>query len=59
MKKYIKPTTIQVAIRIQQHLLQNSVQSVSGLDGVEKGDGDFDPVTMTVDSRRRSVWDEE
>ena len=60
MKEYIKPTTIQVAIRIQHQLLSgsNSVNTVTGLDDVTKGNGDFDPETMEVQSRRRSVWDD-
>jgi hypothetical protein len=40
MKKYVKPNIEVVNIKMQS-LLQNSVKSVEGLNGVERGEGDF------------------
>lgn len=57
MKAYIKPN-IEITSVDLQPLLDNSITSVTGLDGVEKGEGDFGG--GPVDSRgSRSIWDDE
>lgn len=56
MKKYIEPKLVIVKLRTQR-LLQNSIRSVSGLDGVGKGDGDFGGGKS--DSRSNSFWDDD
>ena len=57
MKKYIKPSMEVVNIKIQTLLQDNSVNSVNGLTGVERGNGDFDG--GNADSRGGGYWDDE
>ena len=57
MKAYIKPNTEMTLVEVQS-LMQNSIKTVTGLDGVEKSEDDFGG--GTVDSRRRNnVWEDE
>lgn len=56
MKAYIKPNTEMTLVEVQS-LMQNSIKTVTGLDNVEKGEGDFQG--SVVDSRRHNVWDDE
>lgn len=56
MKAYIKPNTEMTLVEVQS-LMQNSIKTVTGLDGVDKGEGDFQG--GVVDSRRHNVWDDE
>ena len=60
MKKtaYLAPATTVTTIQLQS-MIANSFTSVSGLDGVEKGEGDF--AGGDADGRRSgfSVWDDE
>lgn len=56
MKAYIKPNT-ELAVVEFQSLMQNSITTVTGLNDVEKGEGDFQG--GVVDSRRHNVWDDE
>ena len=56
MKKYIKPKSFVVIIRTQR-LLQNSIRSVDGLDGVGRGEGDYEGGHS--DSRSSGFWDDE
>ena len=56
MKKYIKPNLEVMNIKVQP-LMNNSVTTASGLDGVEMGEGDF--TGGAADSRSGSLWDED
>ncbi|MBQ3631590.1 MAG: hypothetical protein II949_10175 [Prevotella sp.] len=56
MKTYIKPITTETRIEMQ-HLMQNSITSVTGLDGVETSSESFGG--GSADSRRGNVWDDE
>lgn len=56
MKKYIQPELTVVAVNLQT-LICNSVTEVTGLDGVEMSNEDFEG--GAVDSRRKDVWDDE
>ena len=56
MKAYIKPVTTETKIELQ-HLMQNSITTVTGVDGLGKGEGDF--TGGAVDSRSGNVWDDE
>lgn len=56
MKAYIKPNTEMTLVEVQS-LMQNSITTVTGLDGVEKSEDDFGG--GAVDSRRNNVWDDE
>ena len=56
MKTYIKPITTETKSEMQ-HLMQNSITSVTGLDGVETSSESF--AGGSVDSRRGNAWDDE
>ena len=56
MKKYIKPNVLIVRVKVEK-LLQYSLKSVGGLDGVTKGEGEF--IGGVADSRRNRYWDDE
>ncbi len=56
MKAYIKPT-IEIAQVETQHLMENSLTSVSDLEDVTVSTEDFPG--GDADSRQRSVWDDE
>ena len=55
MKKYIQPNIKIVALRT--HSIMASVSSVTGLDGVKRGSGDFSG--GAADSRNDDWWDDE
>jgi len=55
MKKYVKPNIEVVNIKMQS-LLQNSLGSVTGLDGVERGEGDFGGGSS---DSRGSYWEDD
>ena len=56
MKKYIKPNTNILLVEVQSLMQSNSVTNVTGVDGVERGEGYF--VGGSSDSRG-GFWDDE
>lgn len=56
MKAYIKPS-IEVTVVEMQPLMDNSITSTAGLNGVTMGEGDFSG--GAADSRRGGIWDDE
>ncbi|MBR1683355.1 MAG: hypothetical protein IJ700_08420 [Bacteroidaceae bacterium] len=57
-KAYIEPVLQVTPITLESHLMQNSVGSVTGLDGVEKGEGDFGGGASDTKSSDWNIWDE-
>ena len=57
MKKYIKPTVEETLIQALPLLNSNSVKTVEALSDVTVSEEEFQG--GTVDSRRRTVWDDE
>ena len=56
MKMYMKPAIMVEDIQLES-LLTESLNDVTGADGLSKGDGEF--AGGNADSRRRGSWDDE
>ena len=59
-KTYINPEMIVVPL-MAKHMIANSLQSLSGLDGVSMGDGDFAGGAADVKGLEfnTNIWDDE
>ena len=58
-KTYIEPSLIINTIVIESHLMQNSVTSLSGLEGVSMGTEDFAGGAADAKASHYNVWDDD
>jgi hypothetical protein len=57
-KTYINPSMMVVPF-VATQVIAYSVDSVTGLDGVTKGEGDFEGGVVDVKTYNINIWDEE